>query len=251
MNCPSCNFNIETEANFCPSCGHELGKNCPNCSSKNKNDALFCKDCGTKLKKVHKTKTTPQAAKQAGKPLNSFALIAAAAFFALVIVILILRSNLPDTETASTNSPATVNPPAQTMQIMQQINELKNRLSEAPDNAHLNIEMGNNLFDIQRYDEAIPYYRNALKVEPDNIAVQIDLAVSLYNTQQVEEAITEMKKALQLNPQHTKGLFNIGVMYYNQGKMKEAESYWTKLITLHDNTREAETAKQLLKNIKS
>jgi len=48
--CPACGAPQETNAKFCPQCGHDLkaGKHCTQCGAKLQPEAKFCADCGAK-----------------------------------------------------------------------------------------------------------------------------------------------------------------------------------------------------------
>jgi cytochrome c-type biogenesis protein CcmH/NrfG len=254
MNCKSCNVEIADGVKFCPECGAAQGKICQSCKAENEATASFCVSCGTKLKSDRKKAAEPNKAKTAAKSktsllqsANPFMLISVAVVLGIAGIITVLSSNLPKEEVkqqvAQNNQ--------QTMQMMQQISQLQDLLKENPESTHLNVQMGNSLFDMERFSEAIPFYRKALKTDTENINAQIDLAVCYFNTQIVDTAIIEMKRALEIDSAHKTGLFNIGIMYYNIGNMQDAKTYWNKLLKLHAGTQEAETAKQLMQNINS
>jgi membrane protease subunit (stomatin/prohibitin family) len=48
--CPACGAPQETNARFCPQCGHDLkaAKHCTQCGAKLQPEAKFCADCGAK-----------------------------------------------------------------------------------------------------------------------------------------------------------------------------------------------------------
>lgn len=175
--------------------------------------------------------------------IHPYFLISFAGLCALAIVFLILDSNTPQRQKSIEVAP--------TAEQSAAIQDLRQLLEEDPDDPVLQMEMGNSLFDIGRYEEAIPYYRNAVHADSSNIAAQIDLAICFFNLDRTEDALHEMKKALEIDPDHIKGLYNTGVIYYNLGEYDQAGRYWNKLIRLHETSPEAEMAKKLLEQIKS
>lgn len=175
--------------------------------------------------------------------INGFAAIAAIAG-----VLLILSSN----EIATGPDGVAEAPVSNEMSALQnKALQLEKMLVDQPDNAHLNIDMGNTLFDLRQYKEAVPYYRNALAVAPDHAEVWIDLGVCYFNMRDFDSAIASMQEALSRNPTHVKGLFNLGIIYYNNNQMDAAKSQWQKLIELHGDSPEAEIANKLLIKINS
>jgi len=214
---------------------------CPKCNNSLNEKDKFCAQCGTKVEHID----TDEDLKDKSFASNPFVVLGSVTVIALLIIYLILDSNKIDAHPGNTNETNT----EMESSFMKEIGELKNDLSSNPDDVALNIRMANNLFDINRFSDAIKYYKRALRIEPDNENVIIDLGVSYFNLQQSDSAIFEIKRALKLKPDHPQGLFNLGVIYYNTGQNTDARKYWTELIRIHDNSHEADLAKKLLMNI--
>jgi tetratricopeptide (TPR) repeat protein len=215
---------------------------CVNCNSIISKKSNFCPNCGTRIDK--KSVSTKKFTKN-NLNTNPVYIILFAGILAILTVILILDSNVPEHRIENNTNQSN----QEAKQLFSKIEALKNKLANDPKNINLHIELGNNLFDVKHYRDAILYYKKALNFVPENVEVRIDLAVSYYNLQIVDTALVEIKRALKLNPDHQQGLYNIGVMYYNSGNKPKAKENWEKLIQLHDGTQTAETAKQLLENI--
>ena len=49
MQCPKCQFENPSGANFCVECGNKIEIICPKCSSANSPSFKFCSECGQKL----------------------------------------------------------------------------------------------------------------------------------------------------------------------------------------------------------
>jgi tetratricopeptide (TPR) repeat protein len=221
--------------------------NCKNCSYQLPEAAKFCPECGQKVAVSGNSsngENTSLASKQESftKPVHAFGLIIAAVSIAIVIVMLILDSNRETTEEKKDIS-------GNTSEISPEVKAKLEELAANPESIALNIELGNMLFDINRFSEAIPFYQKAMNLEPSNIGVQIDLAVCFFNLRNFDQAIVEMEKALQIDPNHPKGLFNMGIVYYNLGKFEEVRKYWQKLMIIHPESLEASRARELLQSL--
>jgi tetratricopeptide (TPR) repeat protein len=220
--------------------------NCTNCQTNLPESAKFCSECGQRVSQpetqTDQIKSESSNTTAFSKPLQAFGLIFGAVAVAVLIVVLILDSNRQATaekkEISSTPS-----------EIPEEVKVQLEKLEADPESIPLNIETGNLLFDVGRFDEAIPFYQKALSKDSLNIGVQIDLAVCFFNLRDAEQAIVEMKKALKIDPTHSKGLFNMGIIYYNMGQFENVRKYWEKLMVVHPESMEAARARELLQSI--
>jgi len=171
-----------------------------------------------------------------------YAIIFITALLATLIVLIILASNEP---------PAKALPDAAQSVKMERLAALDASLANEPDNPVLNLEMGNKLFDIGNFREAIVYYKRVLHVDSAHLTARVDLGVCYFNLGMIDSALLEMRQSLKSDPNHLQGLFNIGVIYYNMGEITEAQRYWEKLIKQHAESNEAQVARQMLNNIKT
>ena len=174
--------------------------------------------------------------------LSTYVIISLSAVAAALAVIYIMSGNrvskTPVTESLSGEDAG-------------RISDLKAALAEAPMDPALNLEMGNQFFDLGKYSESVVYYRRVLETDPAHVAARIDLGVCYFNLGLADSALIEMKRSLEIEPDHVKGLFNIGVIYYNMGEKDQAREYWEQLIRRHGDSDEAHVARQMLENIKS
>ena len=137
------------------------------------------------------------------------------------------------------------------MDMMQQIQTLKNNWEKDPKSFEHNVNLGNAYFDISRFDKAVIYYRNAISQKSDNPNILIDLAVSYFNLDKADSALFFIEDALQQQPDHIFGLYNAGIIYYNLQRVNEAISTWQRLISKHAGTREAKAAQEFIRQIKT
>ena len=177
-------------------------------------------------------------------PSKYYFYIAIAIFFAVSLVWIIQDSNNANQKN-HLNDSAT----RDSLNISDDLDSLRTELIKYPDDADLNGQMANMLFDIQKYNEAIIYYRKTLLAQPDFISAQIDLSICYYSLKIIDTALVEMENALKIDSGHLKGLFNMGVMYYNTGQVDSAIHYWKQLLNQHPDSREAEVARGILNKL--
>jgi len=216
--------------------------NCVNCNKEIPSHSSFCLYCGVKIEKNNIPYQTE------GSKINPNLIMGIAAVVAITIVVFILTSNNQTNESGESANVESVQP-ENFNQLMSEIKSLKEKISVNPDDVHLNIQLGNHLFDVKNFHDAIPYYKKSLEIDPNNVEARIDMAVSYFNIKNIDTALSEMEKALKIKPNHPQGLFNLGVIYVSQGNKDKAKESWRKLIEQHKNTDIAETATQLLNNL--
>ena len=149
---------------------------------------------------------------------------------------------------------ATAAAPASTAPAIneQELQAYRDILKADPKNARAAIELGNRLYDAERYPEAIVYYRQALAVDPRNVNVSTDLATALWYTGDADGALAQFEKSLAIDPTHGQTLFNIGIVK-SQGKndYKGASTAWEKLLASNPGYPEAERVRRLLDEAKA
>jgi tetratricopeptide (TPR) repeat protein len=236
--------------NFCPSCGNKLEQ-----------EYKFCPACGVELKTGNAPKEKKQtkikdSTKTSTKKSNSYIILAVSFVFAITVVFLVIRSNqqAKEQETAGNQNQAQMpsgQPTEQMNALMQSVLETKKALETDPLNYDLNVKMGNNAFDIGRFEQAIKYYRTAVSVKSTDPDVLIDLGVAYFNQNNPDSALYFMDSALKISPEHPQGLFNAGIVHFNIGDSLQAIKYWEKLVTTNGDLPQAKTAQKFLEQLKS
>jgi len=230
--------------NFCPYCGNKLEQ-----------EYRFCPSCGKELKDeaatVEKKQSKPEQPVKSG---NSYTILTVSFVFAIVVIFLVLRSNQrPENEhVAGSGAQGPAGQPTEQMnQMMQSVLEAKAALEKDPLNYDLNVQMGNNSFDIGRFEQAVKYYRTAISVDGTDPDVLIDLGVAYFNVNKSDSALYYMQSALKINPTHPQGLFNAGIVHFNIGDSLQAIDYWEKLVDTDSNLPQAKTAQKFIEQLKS
>jgi tetratricopeptide (TPR) repeat protein len=76
----------------------------------------------------------------------------------------------------------------------------RDTLTKAPLNQRAQINWGNVLQDLGRFDEAIPHYREAVRIKPRYAEAQYNWGLALQQLGRTEEAIAHFREALRLKP---------------------------------------------------
>ncbi len=225
---------------------------CSACGAENTPDARFCSQCGEPLQQAAVENTVKDETAKTEKT-NSMFYLAVTVIVALLIVFLIINENRQEYLTKLAKKGMSQAPRGEEAPpaLMQKVLAAKAALEKDPRNYKLNVELGNNYFDIGRFEQAIQYYSTAISVNDKNPSVLIDLGVAYYNLQDFDNALKYMRQALDISPEHVQGLYNLGIVYFNKGDKNSALQAWEKLLQVNPASREAQTAKKFVEQIKA
>ncbi len=110
---------------------------------------------------------------------------------------------------------------------------LKPNYVEALDN------LGVELMKSGQVEKAIQLYEQALRINPNHFATHNNLGVALINRGRIQEGIEQYEQALQLRPDYAPANINLGVALGNEGKVQEAIAHYTMAIRLNPDSPEA------------
>lgn len=150
--------------------------------------------------------------------------------------------------------PPLTGPLSQSManQVMERINQYKERLKADPQDLEALIALGNANFDIQRYEQAKDLYLQALEIDPENVLVRTDLASCYRNLGDTARSLEELNRVLAANPTHETALYNLGVILLNDKQDTQgAISAWEKLIAAHPDVDYAEALQEKVEQLKA
>jgi tetratricopeptide (TPR) repeat protein len=91
-----------------------------------------------------------------------------------------------------------------------------------PQDFWLNFELGSALYQAQRWDEALGYYRAALALRPEASTVHNELGEVLRRLGRVDEAVAYLRQALWLDPKNVYAHNNLASALRDQGRLDEA-----------------------------
>lgn len=122
----------------------------------------------------------------------------------------------------------------QTIDYSQKEIELKNELSQNPENVGAWIQLGHVYFETNQYANAIAAYQKSLTIKPDNANVQTDLGFMYRKNKQPMEAIKSFDEALAVDPKHEWARFYKGVVLMDDLNEKEkALIVWEELLSIN------------------
>jgi tetratricopeptide (TPR) repeat protein len=88
----------------------------------------------------------------------------------------------------------------------------RNLLDKNPNDPVLNYNIGNALYRMQQYEQALPFYQRALANTDDERLrsdIQYNMANCLYKSQKLQESIDGYKRVLRKNPSDEDARFNL------------------------------------------
>ncbi|MDA2913315.1 tetratricopeptide repeat protein [Acidobacteriia bacterium AH_259_A11_L15] len=98
---------------------------------------------------------------------------------------------------------------------------LQEQAEADPDNPLAAIDLGNFLYDLGRWDQAILWYQHALELDSSNTDVRTDLGVCYFNLGRFDEALAEFDRVLEIEPDKPQALFNLAITRL-RGKQDQA-----------------------------
>ncbi len=86
------------------------------------------------------------------------------------------------------------------------------------------------IFEQNKIDESIEFYRKALALEPKNVKRYSNLAQVLFVIKRFKETAFLFKKALRIDPRNTELLFMLADTYREDKLLKEAKKVYSKIL---------------------
>jgi Flp pilus assembly protein TadD len=109
--------------------------------------------------------------------------------------------------------------------------------SPASATAHNNL--GKELFDQGRLEDATAEWKKALALNPDDADSHNNMGVALFAHGQVDAARAEHEKALDLSPEDASTLNNLGIALFHEGKVDEAVAAYRNALRIQPDFVEA------------
>lgn len=95
------------------------------------------------------------------------------------------------------------------LDLAQRWRELQERAEASPRDAATARELADFLYDLQRWEPAVFWYRRTLELEPKNTDARTDLATCYFHLNRHDEALGEYSKALELEPRKAQALYGL------------------------------------------
>jgi predicted TPR repeat methyltransferase len=115
---------------------------------------------------------------------------------------------------------------------------IRKAIARAPGNAGLFNNLGNVLYEAERFEEAAAAYEQALVLAPD-AGTYNNLAITRRVQTRFEDAEAAYESALALDPKHADAHNNFGNLLASRGRIREAIEHFCTAMTLRPNHPEA------------
>lgn len=99
-------------------------------------------------------------------------------------------------------------PPLDVAQRWRELQERAEANSRDPATAR---ELADLLYDLERWEQAVFWYRRTLELEPKNTHARTDLATSYFHLNRHDEALAEYARALELEPRKPEALYGLAL----------------------------------------
>jgi tetratricopeptide (TPR) repeat protein len=129
---------------------------------------------------------------------------------------------------------------------------LEKQSREDPQNAGYKTQIGNTLYDMGLYQDAIKSYEESLALKPEDPSVETDLATCYHYLDQHDKALEILNKVLTYRPHFHQALFNKGIIL-QMGKqdVNGAIAVWEELLLRNPNHPMRTGLEQRIRNLKS
>jgi cytochrome c-type biogenesis protein CcmH/NrfG len=145
-------------------------------------------------------------------------------------------------------------PAAMDAERRKNIDILKAKTEENPDDLQAWIQLGHQYFDAGQPAEAIDAYEKALSLQPNNADVWTDLGVMYRRNDQPEKAIDAFDRAINIDSSHEISRFNKGIVLFHDLKdQRGALAAWESLLALNPDATSpgGQKLKDLVEHIKT
>jgi tetratricopeptide (TPR) repeat protein len=118
------------------------------------------------------------------------------------------------------------------------VSEYREALKLKPEIAEAWVNLGLDLYIMQRDDEAIAAFQQALERKPDLLPANLFLGMSYLRTNQYQKAVAPLKKVVSLYPKELKAHINLSYAYQEMGRDEEAAKVLQKANEIFPNNTE-------------
>lgn len=142
--------------------------------------------------------------------------------------------------------------PAAAVDFSQNINLLKEMVTNDPQNRGAWVQLGNNYFDSKQPMKAVEAYNKALAIDGKDPAVLTDQGVMFRRLGWYDRAVENFAKALKIDPTFKQSLYNLGIVYrYDLKDFAKARDAWQRYLKLDPDSASAEAVRKELAAIKA
>ncbi|MHC4395996.1 MAG: tetratricopeptide repeat protein [Planctomycetota bacterium] len=110
------------------------------------------------------------------------------------------------------------------------------------DNFTVHYMLGKELFNQEKFGEAIHHFNETLRLQPQHFNTLNKLGAAYYRIGKINQALIYWEKALKLKPDHADVHYNLGVALFQQSKLNEAVRHFNQAIRLRPELLEVHKA---------
>ena len=130
--------------------------------------------------------------------------------------------------------------------------ELRITADQSPENAQARVDLGYLYFEVQRFDEAIPWFEAALAINPLDVSVSTDLGVAYFYTDAIDRALDQFAHSLEVDPGHAQTLLDLGIVRaLGKQDLEGAIQAWEEVRRLDPDSPEAVAAADAIERIRA
>ncbi|EKE37200.1 hypothetical protein ENUP19_0346G0025 [Entamoeba nuttalli] len=96
-------------------------------------------------------------------------------------------------------------------------------------------QIGNELYQKRKFEEAILHYNIAIENEPGNHIYYSNKSACLVMTKKFQEALTSIQKCLEIKPDFTKGIIRLATIYEELKQPQEAINSYQHVLQIEPN----------------
>ena len=129
------------------------------------------------------------------------------------------------------------------------MDELKNAVTENPNDTLKLKEYADFLAAAHKVDEAIEFYDKILKIDPTRTDINFTATILYYNKGDLNKAEEYNERVLKYDPANRMALYNRGAIAATRGDKEKARDIWQKIIDKYPDTDVGNLAKESLSRL--
>ena len=123
--------------------------------------------------------------------------------------------------------------------IRQQLETLKSRVAQNPNDVEALTQLGNMYMDAAKYPQAIEYYERSLKIS-ESPTTRTDLGICYKESGQLDRAVAAFQQAASEDPAQWQALYNEAIVLMQMKRTAEAKQVVAKLQQMRPGDQEVE-----------
>lgn len=134
--------------------------------------------------------------------------------------------------------------------VLEKMKEEKDDLKGNKMASSIYSSLGGLYMDQNDFEKAKEYFEKSIDIDPSNHALSYNVAEILFNLNKIDEAIHYYKLAAKIKPDWPKSYLKLGYCYLNKGEMETAIDYLNKFVELSpEDDPQKSSVKDLIKQL--